>query len=145
MPNVSTWEHLQSGALFDARPRLYRTVIELAGQASGTEIDLGEIPAGRYFVAGVLLGDTSLGSATLAIGTPDEATKFRSASTFTSVDTPTLFGKTAAALTATKATLGRAGVRIHEPSVNERVIATVGSASLPSSGTVLVTLVYSGT
>lgn len=158
MPNVATWEKLQNGALFDARPRLYRTAIPLEGQTSGTKIDLGVIPAGRYFVAGILLTDTSLGSATLAIGTADavgvvgDATKYRAASTFTTVDVPTLFGKAAATGAATKAAYGRseigvvgAGSSVTTANVEEKIVATVGSASLPSSGTVVVTLVFSGT
>jgi hypothetical protein len=157
MPNVSTWEKLQNGALFDARPRLYRTSIALSGQVSGTKIDLGIIPAGRYFVTGILLSDTSLGSSTLAIGTADavgvtgDPTKYRAASTFTATDTPTLFGKTAAAVPVTRAAYGvedatQAGQgSVNMRNIEEKIVATVGSASLPSSGTLVVTLVFSGT
>ncbi|MGB3502269.1 MAG: hypothetical protein WBA44_11635 [Mesorhizobium sp.] len=158
MPNVSTWEKLQNGALFDARPRLYRTSIPLEGQTSGSKIDLGIIPAGRYFVAGILLTDTSLGSATLAIGTADavgvvgDPTKYRAAATFTTTDVPTLFGKAAATGAVTQPAWGReeigvigSGSPYTTANIEEKIVATVGSAALPSSGTLVVTLVFSGT
>lgn len=116
---------------FGARLRRYRATIPLASQASGDTIVLGDIPANSILAFGVLTSDTSLGAATLAIGDASSAAKYRAASTFTATDTPTPFGKASAVSGAQSTDV-------------ERVIATIGTAALPASGTAVVDLYFSG-
>lgn len=107
-----------------ARKRTYRSTVTLAAQASGDTIVLANIPAGYTFAGGKLVTDTSLGSATLAIGTAASAAYFKAAGTQTGTDAPASFGKAAA---------------FAEVSPDARqVIATVGAAALPASGTLVI-------
>lgn len=120
-----------NGAVHGGRLRRFRATIALASQASGDTIVLADLPAGYAVAYGVLISSASLGTATLAVGISGTAGKYRAAATFTATDTPTMFGIATALddapLTAT-----------------ERVIATVGTAALPSSGTLVVDLYVSG-
>lgn len=122
-----------NGAFHNARLRRFRATIPYAGQASGDTVVLADVPAGYTFAYGVLTASATAGaSATIAIGISGTAGKYRAAATFTAANTPTMFavasGVDDAALTA-----------------KERVIATVGTASLPSSSDFLVVdLYYSG-
>lgn len=100
----------------------FRARIVLASQASGDTVELGDLVPGFKPVMGVIETDTSLGTATLAIGVSGTAGKYRAAATFTTVDQPVLFG-VAAAMNAALA-------------AKERLIATVGTAALPASGNV---------
>jgi len=115
---------------FHARLRRFRATVNLASQASGDTVVLGDIPAGFVFAGGEMVASVSLGTATAAIGNASSAGKYRAAAVFTAVDTPTPFGTTAgfsgAASTAT-----------------ERVILTVGTAALPASGTLVVDMYFS--
>lgn len=124
------------GAVVGGRMRRYRATITCASQASGDTIVLNEIPAGSVFAYGVLNASATMGaSATIAIGTfttadvAIDADLYRAAATFTTADVPTPFsrniGVTDAAFTA--ATL---------------VKLTIGTAALPSSGTLVVDLYY---
>jgi hypothetical protein len=112
-----------------AKMRRSRATINLASQASGDTIVLSDIPAGSVFAYGVITSDTSLGTATLSIGPASSAAKYRAAAVFTTTDTPTMFGKATAIdddpLTAT-----------------ERVLATIGTAALPSSGKLVIDLYF---
>lgn len=109
-----------------ARKRSYRSTVTLASQASGDTVVLANIPPGQIFAGGRITTDTSLGTATIAVGTSGSAAYFKAAGTFTATDTPTAFGKAAA---------------MAETSPDGRqVIATVGTAALPSSGTLVIDL-----
>lgn len=103
-----------------------RATVDYDGQASADTIVLGKLPAGAAFSHGIITASATAGaSATIAIGTRASAALFRTAATFTAVDTPTLFGKSAAASAA--------------PVTEETdVIATVGTAALPDSAAFLV-------
>jgi hypothetical protein len=107
----------------------YRATITLNSQASGDTIVLSDIPAGMLFAYGVLTASASLGTATLAVGNAATAGKYRAAAVFTATDTPTPFGL-ASAVSGAPST------------ATERVIATVGTAALPSSGTLVVDLYF---
>jgi hypothetical protein len=115
---------------YEARVRRFRAVITLASQASGDTIVLADIPAGFLFAGGEITSSASLGTATVAVGNSTSAGKYRAAAVFTATDTPTNFG--------TAATLGGSA-----SSAAERVILTVGTAALPSSGTLVVDLYFS--
>lgn len=111
---------------YGARLKRFRATITMAAQPAADTIVLADLPAGYTFAYGVLTASATLGAATLAIGTATTPAKYRAAATFTTADTPTLFGTAAAgaaqaALTAT-----------------ERVIATIAAAALPGSGTLVI-------
>lgn len=108
----------------------YRAKIALASQAVGDTIVLADIPSGMLFAGGEVITDTSLGTATLAIGIAGNTGKYRTAAVQTATDTPALFGNTAQ----------YAGSALSAP---ERVIATIGVAALPASGNLVVDLYYS--
>lgn len=112
------------------RVRRFRNTITLASQAATDTITCQPIPAGHVFCYGVLTSSVSLGSATIAIGVPGTAGKYRADAVHTAT-VPTLFGTSSAAdddfLTAT-----------------ETPIITVSTAALPSSGTLVVDFYFSG-
>lgn len=122
-----------NGAFHNARLRRFRATIPYAGQAAADTVVLADVPAGYAFAFGVITASATAGaSATVAIGTSGTAGKYRAAATFTTANTPTMFGVASAtddaALTA-----------------KERVIATIGTAALPtSSDFMVVDLYYSG-
>ena len=116
---------------YGAQDRRYRASITLASQASGDTIVLANIPAGMIFAGGTIVSDTSLGTATVSIGTASSAAKYKAAGTFTATDTPTNFGKASAYAQSAL-------------SAGEQVILTVGTAALPSSGQLVVDLYFSG-
>jgi len=124
------------GSVVGGRLRRYRATITAASQAAADTIVLNKIPAGSVFAYGVLNASATMGaSATIAIGTfttadvAIDADIYRTAATFTTANTPTLFGNNLGAVDAafTSDTL---------------VKLTVGTAALPSSGTLVVDLYY---
>ena len=70
----------------------------------------------------------SLGCSTVAIGIAGTTGKYRAAATFTATNTPTLFGVTAGT---------GSGI-----ATDEVVFLTIAAATLPSSGTLRVTVFY---
>lgn len=121
-----------SAGAYGARYRRYRASITLASQANADWIAIADIPSGSIFAGGQITASVSLGSSVIAIGTsPTHASngQLRPAGTFTSVDTPTLFG--------TAAALAQAAL-----SSMTRIYLTSATAALPSSGTLVVDLFY---
>jgi hypothetical protein len=115
---------------YHARLRRFRATVTLASQASGDTVVLADIPSGFVFAGGEMVSSVSLGSSTVALGNASAAGKYRAAAVFTAVDTPTPFGPaTAFSGAASTAT--------------ERVLLTVGTATLPASGTLVVDLYFS--
>lgn len=107
-----------------------RATIQLAGQLNTDTLFLGNIPNGATFAYGLLTASVSLGASTLAIGVAGSLAKYRAAGVLTVIDTPTLFGNTAQ-------------VALASPlSADEPVVASIGAASLPASGTLVVDLFY---
>lgn len=119
-------------SVYGGRLKRMRATVTLASQTTSDTLSLGFLPAGAVFAYGVINTDTSLGSSTLAIGTAASAAAYRAAGTFTSTDTPTLFGKAAA----------EAGSDAGA-STETQVIGTIAAANLPSSGTLVVDIFYS--
>ena len=107
-----------------------RATVDYDGQAIADIISLGKLPAGAVFSHGVIVATATAGGvATLAIGIPGAVAKFRTAATFTAVDTPALFGKTAAVA--------------EDPLAGEtEVIMTVAAAALPASADYMVVDIY---
>ena len=115
---------MANGGVVGGRLRRFRATVTLASQADGDTVVLTKLPAGYAFAYGIINASATLGSSTIAIGISGTAGKYRAAAAFTAA-APTLFGVVGAvddaALTAA-----------------ETVIATVGTAALPSSGTMVV-------
>jgi len=118
-----------NGAVQGGRIRRFRATVTMAAQASGDTIVLANVPAGYAFAYGVVNASATLGTATLAVGIDGTAGKYRTAATFTAA-APTLFGNSTA-------------VDDDPLSASEEVIATVGTAALPGSGTLIVDLYFS--
>ena len=89
---------------------------------------------GEQFLFGVLTSTVTLGTSTVAVGVTGATGKYRAAAAFTAVDTPTLFGAGAAGL-------GGAG----KLTGDEEVFLTIGTANLPTSGTLTVDLYFAQT
>lgn len=119
--------------VYGGRLRRLRGTFTLNTQTTSDTLVVGNLPAGATFAFGVITASATLGaSATVAIGITGSTGKYRAAATFTSADTPTLFG-TAATVGATDPAL----------SAEEQVFVTIGTASLPGSGTLVIDLYYS--
>ena len=121
--------------VYGARVKRLRATFTLGSTAVTTSdvLQVGNLPAGATFAFGIITASATMGaSATLAIGNASSTGKYRAAATFTSADTPTLFGLTAA--------VGAADPAL---SAEETVIVTIGTASLPTSGTLVIDLYYS--
>lgn len=118
------------GSVVGGRLRRYRATITLASQASGDTIVLNKIPAGSVFAYGVLNASATLGAtATIAIGPSDSAALYRAAATFTTANTPTMFGTNSAMVA-------------DALSADTEVKITIAAAALPASGTLVVDLYY---
>ncbi len=108
-----------------------RTFIEevtLATQTTSDTINVARLPKGAVPLYGVISTDTSLSTATIAIGITGTVGKYRAAATFTATNTPTFFGVTAGISTAL--------------TDEETVFITIAVASLPAAGKLTVTMVY---
>lgn len=93
---------------------------------------IGNLPPGATFAFGVINASATMGaSATLAIGTTGATGKYRAAAVFTAA-APTLFGPAS-----------EQGAADPALTAEEQVFITVGAASLPTSGTLVVDLFYS--
>lgn len=102
--------------------------ITYASQASGDKIGVGRFPKGSIPLGIEINTGTSTSSATLAFGTLSSSAKYAAASAYTTTDTPTRLGKAAALNVALTS--------------DDDVYATIGTAALPSSGTLNVTLYF---
>lgn len=114
------------GSLVNAKERVTTEVITFAAQASGSTFPVARLPVGAKFKHVELNLDTSSGSATLAFGIAGSAAKYAAAAALTSTNTPTFRGLATAA--------------DDDPlAAEETVIMTTGGASLPASGSLVVT------
>lgn len=121
-----------NGNVYGARFRRYRATIALASQATTDNILLAKPRAGEVFAFGVITSSVSLGSAVVAIGTSQTHAsngQLRAAAAYTAVDTPTFFGLASA-------------VSQSALSDDTKVYATIATAALPASGTLVVDLYY---
>ncbi len=124
---------LPAGAIHGGRLRRYRATVTLNTQTTSDTIVLAKLHAGQSVAYGILTSSVSLGTSTIAIGITGTTGKYRTGATFTAVDTPTLFGPAAS-------------VADDAPtSAEETIFITIGVASLPASGTLVVDLYVSGT
>jgi len=112
-----------------------RNTITMASQEAASTITCLPIPAGSVFAFGIINASATLGSTTLQIGfvtyPATDPDRLRADATFTAA-TATLFGD-AAALAVDD-----------EPSTQAMTpVITVGTATMPSSGTLVVDFYYS--
>lgn len=115
-------------SVIDGKVKAYQATITLAAQAADDTIVIAKARQGEKFIVGFLTASATLGaSATIAIGNATTAGKYRAAATFTAVDTPTTFGKNGAMAALED---------------DEEIIITVGTAALPGSGTLKVTMLF---
>lgn len=122
-----------SAGAYGARMRRYRASITLAAQATADNILLAVIPAGSIFDYGMLTSSVSLGTSVVAIGTSQTHGtngQLRAAAVATAVDTPTLFGLSAA--------MAQAALL-----ADTRIYLTLATAALPGAGTLVIDLYYS--
>lgn len=144
--NTLVENYLGSGKL-----RTAVCTIELSAQAAASIIGIARLPVPFVPMGFTLLSDTSLGTATIALGNAGDgnAAKYLAAQTFTATDTPTPAGNTAtlgvpvtegydcisgAATSPDTAGNGGGGY--------EDVILTTGTAALPAAGTLKVLIHY---
>lgn len=118
-----------NGGVQGGRVRRFRATIPYGGQASGDDIVLASIPAGYTFMYGVLTATASAGTSTVAIGVAGATGKYRTAATFTAVNTPTMFGNALA-------------VGETAPADGLTVLATLAVAALPTSANSLIVDLY---
>lgn len=113
--------------------------VTYATQASADIIVVGFIPKGAIFLYATIETDTTTSTATIALSSITlnaalttasvaSAGKYAAAAAYTTVDTPVIVGKTAAA-----------GVAL---AADELIGAVVGTASLPASGNLKINIFY---
>lgn len=106
---------------------VYAATITLATQTTSDTIVIAQVPENHRFAYGMLNSTVSLGTSTIAIGIAGSTGKYRAAAAFTATQTPTPFGVVAATNGLTAAG-------------GETIFITIGTASLPASGTLDVQL-----
>lgn len=110
--------------------------VAMSSQPSTSAIAIARIPYGSAIMAIQAVTDTSLGSAgcTLSLGDGNSATRFSAAASLQTTNTPQFLGPNGATcgvpLTTAYTYDGTASTQW------EDVLATIGGASLPSSGTI---------
>lgn len=122
-----------SAGAYGGRMRRYRASITLAAQATTDNILVAILPNGSIFMAGWITASVSLATSVVAIGTNKVHAsngQYRAAATYTVVDTPTVFGLTAA--------ISAAAVTSDTP-----VYLTIATAALPGAGTMVVDIIAS--
>ncbi len=117
---------------YGSKLQVYRAVVTFASQSSGDTIKLMKLPKGCVPIMGILNVDTSTSTATLALGTSGTTGKYRAAAAKTSTNTPEVF------MIATANVTGGAMVPL---AAEEEILATIGTAGLPSSGTATVDMI----
>lgn len=112
----------------DGTVRVFAESVTYATQTTADTIEIARLPKGAIPLYGVLTTSVTTATATIAIGITGTTGKYRAAATATSADVPEVFGIT-----------GAMGVAI---TAEETVFITIGTASLPASGTLTVQMVY---
>ncbi len=126
---------MSNGAVLGDLRRM-RATYDLATDGAVTTADnivLGRLPAGSVFAFGVLTSSVTLGTSVVAIGTNAAHAsngQFRAAAVSTAVETPALFGQTAA--------------QKADPAVAATpVYLTAATAGLPDAGVLTIDIFYS--
>lgn len=113
--------------------RLCRNIASInladATYAVGDTIGLGKVPKGAEGISHRITSSVTLATSTVAIGIAGTTGKYRTAATFTAVDTPTLVGKAS--------TLDDVAL-----AADEDHIATIAVADLPAAGLLTIETFY---
>lgn len=135
--------------LVGGKERNFITRITLASQISGKKFAVARLPLYSAFLGILICSDTSLGSSTISFGDMNSAAIYAAAQTFTATDTPTLIGKTSAfGLPITAGYDATTGLAVTYASSSgfgalyEDVVMTVGAATFPASGNLVVVVQY---
>lgn len=123
-----------------ARERIFVGSIALASQAAGTVIGVARLPLNSVITGITYVTDTSLGSATIALGDANSAAQYAAAQTLTSTNTPTRIGL--ASTHGQPITAGYDCVSGAASKTYEDLVLTTAVASLPSSGNLAVIVEY---
>ena len=123
-----------------ARNRIFVATITLAAQASGSVIGVARLPMLSAITGITLVTDTSLGTATIALGDTNNAARFLAAQTFTTINTPTRVGLTSAH--GVPITSGYDCVSGLASLTYEDMVLTTAVASLPGSGNFTIIIEY---
>jgi hypothetical protein len=125
--------------------------IPLAGQANGSVIGIARLPTPFNLVGIVGLTDTSLGTATIALGNAADGKSaiYKAAATFTATNTPTLWGLASSlgvpvitgydCLTGAPTSYANAG---NGGGGYEDIVMTVAAADLPGAGKLRIFFEY---
>lgn len=134
-------ESLPSITQNGGRERVAGGTLALASQASGSVIGVARIPLYAMITGITLITDTSLGTATIALGDVNTANAYMSAQTLTSTNTPVRVGNATAHMapitTGYDCTTGAASKGEYED-----ITLTTATAALPSSGNLTVIIEY---
>jgi hypothetical protein len=117
--------------VYGARVKRFRASVAMASQTTSDTVVLAVVPAGATFAYGVINTTATTATATVAVGITGTTAKYKAAAAFTTVDTPTLFGTSAQQALASPL------------STEETIFLTIGTASLPASGTLIIDLYFS--
>lgn len=116
--------------VYAGRLKRLRATITLAAQTTADDFVVGSLPSGAAFAFGVINSTVTLGTSTIAVGVTGATGRYRAAATFTTADTPTLFGPASQAAAAPL-------------TAETQVLATPAVATLPGSGTLVIDIYYS--
>lgn len=119
-----------AATVYGARLKRLRGLFTYATQTTSDTLVIGNLPTGATIAFGSITTSVSTGSATLAVGITGTTGKYKAAGAVTTTDQPQLFGLASAVGSAPLA-------------AEEQVFVTIGTASLPASGTLVVDLYYS--
>lgn len=119
-----------AATVYQARLKRLRATFTYATQTTSDTLVIGDLPAGATFAFGAITTSVTTSTATLAVGISGTTGKYKAAAAVTTTDVPQLFGL--------------ASANSASPlSATEQVYITIGTASLPASGTLTVDLFYS--
>lgn len=119
-----------SASVYGARLRRIRATFTYATQTTSDTLVVGVLPTGATVFQVALNTSVSTSTATLALGITGTTGKYRAAAAVTTTDAPQV------AMLAARAA--------DSPlTAEETVFLTIGTASLPSSGTLVVDIIYS--
>ncbi len=131
LPNVN---------LAGARERTFIATIAMTGQASGSVFGIARVPLQSVITGITLITDTSLGSATIALGDSNNNALYMAAQTLTNTNTPTRVGL--AATHGSPITAGYDCVSGAATKTYEDITLIVPVAALPASGNLTVIIEY---
>ncbi len=134
-------ENLPSVTQNGGRERVAGGTLPLAAQAAGSVIGVARIPLYAMITGITLITDTSLATATVAIGDVNSAAAYAAAATYTATNTPVRAGNATAHMAPITAgydcTTGVASKGEYED-----ITITTAVAALPASGNLTIIIEY---